>query len=131
MASMTSVALTSCGDDDEDSEGGGQEVNASDLIGKSFSCKTTSYADYDDVPYKEEQTNTITFTSSTECQRYQNGYDYIWDDSWKKSWRNHTYYCSYTVSGSTITIYKYDGYSETKSFTYTGNSLVCGSDVFK
>lgn len=130
IASMTSVALTSCGDDEENSDVGGQEVSTSDLIGKSFSCKTTSYTDYDDVPYKEECTNTITFKSSTSCEHYAHGYDYIWDYGYKKSYWNHTYSCTYTVSGSTITIYSYNG-SETKKFTYTGSSLVCGDEVFE
>lgn len=130
IASMASVALQSCGDDEESSEYGGQNVSTDDLIGKSFSCKTTSYTDYDGVPYKEGQTNTITFKSSTACERYAKGYDYIWDDGYKKSWWNHTYSCTYTVSGSTITIYGYDDFGS-KSFTYTGSSLVCGTDVFE
>lgn len=131
MASLTSATFTSCGDDEEDDiDVDGQKVSASDLVGKSFTYKKTSYTDYDDVPYKEEETNTITFNSSTECVRYQKGYDYTWDDGWKKGWYNHTYYCNYTVSGSTITIYDYNGYDD-QTFTYTGSSLVNGTEVFK
>lgn len=130
IASLTSVAFTSCGDDDDDSDVAGQTVSTADLVGKSFSCKTTRYTDYDDVPYKEEETNTITFTSSTKCERLQKGYDYVWDNGYKKSWYNHTYTCTYSVSGSTVTIYNYDDFGN-KTFTYTGSSLVSDNEIFQ
>jgi len=84
------------------------------------------------MPYKEEETHTITFNSSTSCVHYKKGYDYIWDYGYKKNWWDATHYCTYTVSGSTITIYEYEGSgSGSESFTYTGSSLICGDKVFK
>lgn len=130
ITALTSVSLASCSNDDEDgTKVDGQKVSASDLIGKSFSKKSISYTDYDDVPYKEEETHTITFTSSSNCVHDAKGYDYIWDFGYKKRWWNHSYNCTYTISGSTITVYNYRD-NEDKEFTYTGSSIVCGDEVF-
>lgn len=132
MMAIVTISFVSCSSDDEEDNDGGNptSVTASDLVGRSFTCKWIG------EPNEEgrcgEETKTITFTSSTSCSIHSYGYDWIWDDEYKKDRYNETKSCSYSVSGSKITLknYPYYAFGGDLVLTYCGDCLIYYDDIY-
>lgn len=133
MMAIAAMSFVSCSsDDDEDDNGGGNptSITASGLVGRSFTCSLTG--DPNDEGLCGEDTKTITFTSSTSCSIHSYGYDWIWDNRYKKDNYNETKSCSYTVSGSKITLKNYPFFVFGGDFvlTYCGDYLIYNDEIF-
>lgn len=130
MAFLACASFTACSDDD-DEQGGSGSSNSFSLVGRSFSWH---YSEVDGDGNPEEETRTITFVNSTQCNVNTKGYDYIWDDGYKREYWNETKSCRYSVSGTTITLHDYPFYvfGGDKKYTYKGSYLLDdGNDIYK
>lgn len=128
------LIFTSCEIDDATPGGGGSgsssSVSSSDLKGRTF--KMHSIGDPNDEGYCGEDNKVITFTSTSSCSINSYGFDWIWDGRYKKSRYDETKSCSYSVSGSKITLHNYPFYvfGGDLKLTYYGDFLSDGYDIY-
>ena len=117
---MLTFSFLSCSDDDDDGMGRGK--SASSLVGRSFMY---SYSGVDGDGNPEQWSTTLTFIDATQCSVNDKGYDYIWNNGYKKDSWNWTESCRYSVSGDKITLHNYPGFADKNDFvlTYKGNYL--------
>lgn len=127
MMLMLGLSFTACSDDDDDDKEG---TSSTQLAGRSFAYYYTG-VDGDGNP--EQWTTTITFTDDTKCSVNDKGFGYIWDNGYKKETWNETESCTYSVSGSQITLHNYPFYADggDAKYTYKGNYLISsGGDIY-
>ena len=128
------LLFTSCeieGDAPAGGIGGSQSsVSSSDLKGRTF--KMHSISEPNEEAYCDEDNKVITFTSTSSCSINSYGFYYIWDDGYRKSRYNETKSCSYSVSGSKITLHNYPFYAFGGDLvlTYYGDFLSDGYNVY-
>lgn len=126
MMLVFGLSFVSCGDDDDDVE----SVSATKLAGRSFAYV---YSGLDGDGNPEQWTTTITFKDSKNCSVNDKGSCYIWNNGYKKDTWNETRSCTYSVSGSKITLHDYPFFYEGGDavYTYYGSYLLSsGGDVY-
>lgn len=135
MAFLACASFTACGDDDDDQSNGnggngsGGSTSFS-LVGRSFAYY---YAGVNGDGMPEEWTTTVTFVNETQCNVNDKGYQYIYYDRYKKEYWDETKSCTYSVSGTTITLHNYPFYAfgGDKTYTYLGSYLKdAGDDIY-
>lgn len=128
------LLFTSCQIDGDAPIGGGggssSSVSSSDLKGRTF--KKHYIGDPNDEGYSAEGYDVITFTSTSSCTINTYGFDWIWDDGYRKSRYDKTSSCRYSVSGSKITLHDYPFYAfgGDLKLTYYGDFLSDGYDIY-
>lgn len=127
----SSFVFTACGDDDDESVGG-ESSSSTSIVGRTFKCVDE---DINDEGYKIKDVKELTFVTSTSCSVHSWGYDYYWDDGYKKDYYDETKSCSYSRSGDKITLYNYPFYAfgGNKTLTYKGGYLIdeTTKEIFK
>ena len=105
MVAMLSVGFVSCGGDDEDeSSSGSGSVSSVSLVGKTFYKSETSYTE---IGEKEENKETISFTTESKCTlRCWGSWENIYSDGSKDKNKYDTGEMSgsYSISGVNVSV---------------------------
>lgn len=117
---MAAGMMVSCGGDDGGESGGGSgTLNASMLIGKTYTSKDATYGTYDGAQKNYE----VKFINERIATVHTYGRD-LGDYGYER-WDNGTVNCPYSISGNTVTInYKNGDMKETIVMTFKNNAPI-------